>query len=103
MNEHSARLRAAFRGRKQVKKPATDFLLIDVSNLFTKLAFASRSRIGRASKIATPILTADRIAKILRGHDSATLVVSSVVPKKNRGIKRAAGNRQLLCLSCGGG
>jgi len=57
-----------------VKKPATDFLLIDVSNSFTKLAFASRSRIGRASKIATytHLITADRITKILRGHDSAT-------------------------------
>ena len=99
MNEHSARLRAAFRGRKQVKKPTTDFLLIDVSNSFTKLAFASHSRIGRASKIATSILTADRITKILHGHDSATLVVSSVVPKKNRGIKRAAGNRKVIWLT----
>ena len=99
MNEHSARLRAAFRGRKRVKKPATDFLLIDVSNSFTKLAFASRSRIGRASKIATSILTAARVTKILQGHDSATLVVSSVVPKKNRGIKRAAGNRKVIWLT----
>src|SRR5438876_9976817 len=99
MNEHSSRLRAAFRGRKRVKKPATDFLLIDVSNSFTKLAFASRSRIGRASKISTPILTAARITKILQGHDSATLVVSSVVPKKNRGIKRAAGNRKVIWLT----
>ncbi len=96
MNKHSARLRAAFRGRKQVKKPATDFLLIDVSNSFTKLAFASHSRIGRTSKIATSILTADRITKILRGHDSATLVVSSVVPKKNGEIRRAAGNRKVI-------
>src|SRR6476659_361898 len=99
MNEHSARLRAAFRGRKQVKKPATDFLLIDVSNSFTKLAFASRSRIGRASKIATSILTAERVTKFLQGHDPATLVVSSVVPKKNRGIKRAAGNRKVIWLT----
>ena len=99
MNEHSARLRAAFRGRKRVKKPATDFLLIDVSNSFTKLAFASRSRIGRASKIATSILTAERVTKILQGHDSATLVVSSVVPKKNREIKRAAGNRKVIWLT----
>ena len=99
MNKHSARLRAAFRGRKQVKKPATDFLLIDVSNSFTKLAFASHSRIGRTSKIATSILTADRITKILRGHDSATLVVSSVVPKKNGEIRRAAGNRKVIWLT----
>src|SRR5436305_15009226 len=96
MNEHSARLRAAFRGRKQVKKPATDFLLIDVSNSFTKLAFASHSRIARTSKIATPILTADRITKILRGHDSPTPAVSSVAPKKNGEIRRAAGTRKSI-------
>src|SRR5437660_1142438 len=99
MNKHSARLRAAFRGRKQVKKPATDFLLIDVSNSSTKLAFASHSRIGRTSKIATSILTADRITKILRGHDSATLVVSSVVPKKTGEIRRAAAIRKVIWLS----
>jgi len=99
MNKHSARLRAAFHGRKRVKKRAADFLLIDVSNSFTKLAFASRARIGRASKIATPILTAERIARILRGRPSATVVVSSVVPKKNREIKRAAGNRKVIWLT----
>jgi len=50
MNKHSARLRAAFRARKRVKKPATDFLLIDVSNSFTKLAFASQDRLGATAK-----------------------------------------------------
>src|SRR5438094_9930715 len=99
MNKHSARLRAAFHGRKRVKKLAGDFLLIDISNSFTKLAFASRSRIGRPSKIATPILTAKRIARILHERDAATLVVSSVVPKKNREIRRAAGNRKVIWLT----
>src|SRR5438105_7118252 len=99
MNEHSTRLRAAFRGRKRVRKPATDFFLIDVSNSFTKLAFASPSRIGRTSKIATPILTAERIARMLHRRESVTLVVSSVVPKKNREIKRAAGNRKVIWLT----
>ena len=99
MSKHSARLRAAFHARKRVKKPAAEFLLIDVSNSFTKLAFASRSRIGRASKIATPILSAERIARILQGHDAVTVVVSSVVPKKNREIKGAAANRKLIWLT----
>src|SRR5213079_2733960 len=97
MNKHSTRLRAAFPARKRQTKP--DFLLIDISNSFTKLAFASRSRIGRASKIATPVLSAERIARILHGRESATLVVSSVVPKKNREIKRAAGNRKVIWLT----
>jgi type III pantothenate kinase len=99
MNKHSARLRASFRGRKRVKNSAADFLLIDVSNSFTKLAFASRSRIRRASKIATPLLSVERIARILHGRDSATVVVSSVVPKKNREIKRAAGDRKVIWLT----
>ena len=99
MNKHSARLSAAFHGRKRVKKVAADFLLIDVSNSFTKLAFASRSRIGRPSKIPTPTLTAERIARILQGRDAATVVVSSVVPKKDREIKRAADNRNLIWLT----
>jgi type III pantothenate kinase len=99
MNKHSARLSAAFHGRKRAKKLAADFFLIDVSNSFTKLAFASRSRIGRPSKIPTPTLTAERIARILQGRDAATVVVSSVVPKKNREIKHAAGNRNLIWLT----
>jgi pantothenate kinase, type III len=97
MNKHNTRLRAAFLARKRRTKP--DFLLIDVSNSFTKLAFASRSRIERASKIATPSLNARRIASILRRRDARTVVVSSVVPKKDREIKRAARGRKIIWLT----
>ena len=97
MNKHNTRLRAAFPARKRPTKP--DFLLIDVSNSFTKLAFASRSRIERASKIATPSLNARRIASILRRRDARTVVVSSVVPKKSREIKRAARGRKIIWLT----
>src|SRR5438552_19061248 len=97
MNKHSTRLRAAFPARKRQTKP--DFLLIDVSNSFTKLAFASRSRIGRASKIATPSLTTRKIASILRRRDPSIVVVSSVVPKKTREIKRAARGRKIIWLT----
>jgi type III pantothenate kinase len=97
MNQHNARLRATFPARKRRTRP--DFLLIDVSNSFTKLAFASRSRIERPSKIATPSLNARRIASILRRRDARTVVVSSVVPKKNREIKHAAGGRKIIWLT----
>ena len=97
MNKHNTRLRAAFRARKRRTKP--DFLLVDVSNSFTKLAFASRSRIERASKIATPSLNACRIVSILRRRDARTVVVSSVVPMKNREIKRAARGRKIIWLT----
>jgi type III pantothenate kinase len=99
MNEHSARLRAAFRGRKRVKKPATDFLLIDVSNSFTKLAFASHSRIGRASKISTSILTAERDHKNFartRFRYPGCLIGRA---QKEPRIKRAAGNRKVIWLT----
>jgi len=97
MNKHNTRLRAAFRARKRRTKP--DFLLIDVSNSFTKLAFASRFRIERALKITTPSLNARRIASILRRRDARTVVISSVVPKKNREIKGAARGRKIVWLT----
>ena len=97
MNKHNTRLRAAFPARKRRTKP--DFLLIDVSNSFTKLAFASRFRIERASKIATPSLNARKIARILRQRDARTVIVSSVVPKKNGEIKRAASGRKIIWLT----
>ena len=82
-----------------MKKPEAEFLLIDVSNSFTKMAFASRARIGRASTMATPVLSAKRIARIFRERDAATVVVSSVVPGKNREIKRAARDCRIVWLS----
>src|SRR5438094_2125106 len=97
MNKHNTRLRAAFPARKRRTKP--DFLLIDVSNSFTKLAFASRSRIERPSKIATPSLNARKIGGILRRRDARIVVVSSVVPKKNREIKHAARGRKIIWLT----
>jgi type III pantothenate kinase len=97
MNKHKTRLRAAFPARKRPTKP--DLLLIDVSNSFTKLAFASPCRIGPAWKIATPSLNARRIASILRRRDARSIVVSSVVPKKNREIKRAARGRRIIWLT----
>jgi type III pantothenate kinase len=82
-----------------MKRRNIKFFLVDVSNSFTKLAFASPTQIGRPWRIATSVLSADRMVTILRGNSSAIMVVSSVVPKKNREIKRAAGNRRLIWLS----
>lgn len=97
MNKHKTRLRAAFPARKRPTGP--HFLLIDVSNSFTKLAFASRSRIEPAWKISTPSLNARRVASMLRRRDARTVVVSSVVPNKNREIKRAARGRRIIWLT----
>ena len=80
-------------------KRASNYLLIDVSNSFTKIAFASRSRIEKPSRIATERLTNNYLRRVLRKKAIDTVVVSSVVPKKNRVIKRAAGTIKLLWLT----
>jgi type III pantothenate kinase len=77
---------------------ATNYLLIDISNSFTKLAFASRARIGRPSRIATSKLTSAYLRRFLMGRKIDVLVVSSVVPKKNRTVKIAAGKIKTLWL-----
>ena len=97
MNKHNARLRAGLSGRKRPVQSA--FLLIDVSNSFTKIAFASSTRIERVSKIATTRLSAGKLANILRRQDAGAIVVSSVVPKKNREIRHAARPRKIIWLT----
>ncbi|MBV9008573.1 MAG: type III pantothenate kinase [Verrucomicrobia bacterium] len=76
-----------------------EFLLIDVSNSFTKLAFASRSRIRKPRRISTGQLTSSSLAHWLRRRDARSVVVSSVVPQKNRAIAHAAAGREVISLS----
>jgi len=78
---------------------ATNYLLIDISNSFTKLAFGSRARISRPSRIATSKLTSAYLRKFLKRRKTDAFVVSSVVPKKNRAVKMAAGKIKTLWLS----
>ena len=76
-----------------------DYLLIDISNSYTKLAFASATRVGRASRIATRSLTRATLREFLGARSAHTFVVSSVVPAKNRVIASAANGAQVLFLS----
>lgn len=77
---------------------ATDYLLIDVSNSFTKLAFASRKRIARPVRIQTARLTSTFLRAFAKNRKIDKYVVSSVVPKRNREIKKAAGKTKILWL-----
>lgn len=77
----------------------TDYLLVDVSNSFVKLAFATSEKIGKPTRIPTRKLTATALRRILRGRTIRALVVSSVVPNKNRAIRAAAGRTPVLFLS----
>ena len=78
---------------------ASSYLLIDISNSFTKLAFASRTRIARPNRIATNELTSSYLRRVRKKRKIDMIVVSSVVPEKNRAIKRAAGKTRVLWLS----
>lgn len=77
---------------------ATNYLLIDVSNSFTKLAFASATRIARPAHVATERLTQNYVRKMLRRRKVETIVVCSVVPRRNAAIKSAAGKTPILWL-----
>jgi type III pantothenate kinase len=77
----------------------SDYLLIDVSNSYAKIAFASRQRVSKAARISTAKLSSSVVAEFLRRRQVKKLVVSSVVPTKNSAISRAAHNKaQMLWL-----
>src|SRR5438874_4272873 len=80
-------------------KLTTDYLLIDISNTFVKLAFATTQKIGKSARLPTSKLTAAVVRRILRRHKVGTIVVSSVVPKKNKAITAAAGSARVLFLN----
>jgi type III pantothenate kinase len=79
-------------------KRATDYLLVDISNSYTKLAFATRRRIAKPIRYPTNKLTVALLQRILRGRSVGTMVVSSVVPRKNKAVARAAGASRVLFL-----
>jgi type III pantothenate kinase len=76
-----------------------EFLLIDVSNSFTKIASSSRRRLGAVQRIATPDLNAARVREVFKKHDAQRIVISSVVPAKSCQIKKAAGKHTLIWLN----
>lgn len=80
-------------------KLTTEYLLIDISNSFVKLAFATTRKIGKPARLATAELTATALRRILGGHKVGTIMVASVVPKKNKAITAAAGPARVLFLN----
>jgi type III pantothenate kinase len=63
-----------------------NFLLIDISNSFTKLALASRDALHERREIATAKLTDASLKRLVCGWKFGSVVVSSVVPKKNKHV-----------------
>jgi type III pantothenate kinase len=76
-----------------------DYLLVDISNSYTKFAFASMRRISAPGRIETNNFSGDVIVECLRKKKVKKLVVSSVVPAKNAAISRAAGKTDVLWLN----
>src|SRR5436190_4602085 len=77
----------------------TDYLLIDISNSYTKLAFATRHRLAKPTRHPTNELTVAILRRILRGRRVKTIVVSSVVPQKDKVVAAVASSSRLLFLS----
>jgi type III pantothenate kinase len=76
----------------------SDYLLIDISNSYTKFAFASAQRISTPVRMATSRLSSGAVAGFLKRRRVGKVVVSSVVPAKNRAISRGAGKLDLIWL-----
>ena len=92
--------RDAWRCLLRALKRKSDYLLIDVSNSFTKLAFASRNKLGATERIATD--RSDRRntrATSCADAPLAKVLVCSVVPKKDALIRRAAGKIALTFVN----
>ena len=84
--------------RRQTK-PGSDYLLIDISNSFTKIAFSTRSRISTPVRIPTDRLTIKKISAVMRGRMVKRFVVCSVVPARNSVVRQAAaGHAKILWL-----
>jgi type III pantothenate kinase len=85
-----------------MKRPAptrmTDYLLVDISNLYTKYAFASTKRISAPIRIATSKLSRRVLSRVLASQRASKVVVSSVVPEKNSAISKAAGKTEVIWL-----
>ncbi len=79
-------------------KSKFDYLLIDISNSFVKIAFSTKSRIARPARIPTPSLTSEKLRTFLRGEKVGRIVVCSVVPAKNAAVKKAVGATKILWL-----
>ncbi len=83
---------------RRISSAKFDYLLIDISNSFTKIALSTRRRISRPIRIATPSLTSKKLRSFLRGKQISRVIVCSVVPAKNAAIRGGVGKTRILWL-----
>jgi type III pantothenate kinase len=78
---------------------ATNYLLIDISNSFTKLALATRRRVLEPVRIPTDKFTSAALGRFGRRRKIDIFVVCSVVPKKNGVVRLVAKRSKILWLT----
>jgi type III pantothenate kinase len=78
---------------------ASEFLLIDNSNSFTKFALSSAEKLGPSRKIPTRTLELGDLRKVLKGWRFGCAVLSSVVPEKGDLIAQHLGDIPVLRVS----
>ena len=76
---------------KSTRQSQAAYLLIDISNSYTKFAHASNSRLLRTMRIPTGKLTVAHIKRALKQRAVTKIVICSVVPQRNILVKRGAG------------
>src|SRR6266404_4774518 len=84
--------------KRPVPTRTTDYLLVDISNSYTKFAFASTKRISAPIRIATNRLSSTLFLRFLKQRRVRQVVVSSVVPEKNSAISKGAGKTEVIWL-----
>jgi type III pantothenate kinase len=75
------------------------YLLIDISNSFTKLALASVTKIGQPKRIVTRKLTSSFLRRFINRRQIDMVVVASVVPRKNREVRTATAGTRVLWVN----
>ena len=76
-----------------------NYLLIDISNSFTKLAFATRRRISKPVRISTERFSRAALQRFLKQRKIDIVVVCSVVPTKNVVVRSVAKRTKILTLT----
>lgn len=75
------------------------YLLIDISNSFTKLAWSSDARLLRHARCPTAELTARKLADFLCARPVEQIVLASVVPARTAFVRAAAREVPLLAIN----
>jgi type III pantothenate kinase len=76
-----------------------NYLLIDISNSFTKLAFATPRRISHPIRISTERFSAALLRRFIKRKKIDIIAVCSVVPKKNAAIRQVAKQSRILWIT----